>query len=155
SALTVNDNSIDITVKPGDRIGTPVVITTGPPATFMTITNRAATGPRGSKNELQIYRGLGENTLEISGNLPLGDNGFSGSVAVSDPPLAFATMLRDALAKRGVKIEGKVRTVAARSGGSIVSNSSVTTTPTTGLPPQTRPVEIASVQSPAFSVIAA
>src|SRR6266705_6334935 len=48
SALTVNDNAIDLTVKPGEKVGAPVVITTGPPAsTFMTISNRATTSTRG------------------------------------------------------------------------------------------------------------
>lgn len=150
SALTVNDNAIDLTIKPADRVGAPVLITSGPPATFMTIANRATTGPRGSKSDLNIYRGLGANTLEISGNLPLGDNGFTNSVAIPDPALAFMTMLRDALLKRGVKIEGKVRTVDARSGASIVPN------PLTPVAlSQTPPVEIAAAQSPAFNQIAA
>src|SRR6266496_768660 len=43
SALTVNDNSIDLSVKPGDKVGVPAVLTTGPPAAFMTIANRAVT----------------------------------------------------------------------------------------------------------------
>jgi serine-type D-Ala-D-Ala carboxypeptidase/endopeptidase (penicillin-binding protein 4) len=155
SALTVNDNSIDLTVEAGNRIGFPAVVTTGPPATFMTINNRSVTGPRGSKNDLQIYRGLGANTLEISGNVPIGEKGFSGSVAISDPPLAFATMVRDALAKRGVKVEGQVRTVNARSGGSMLVNPLLGTTPTTNVPPPVPPVEIASLQSPPFTLIAA
>ena len=57
---------------------------------------------------------LGANTLEVSGSLPLGDSGFTGSVAIPDPALAFATMLRDTLLKRGVKIDGRVRTVTSR-----------------------------------------
>jgi serine-type D-Ala-D-Ala carboxypeptidase/endopeptidase (penicillin-binding protein 4) len=155
SALTINDNSIDLTVKPGDKVGLPVVFTSGPPATFMTITNRAMTGPRGSKNDLQIYRGVGANTLELSGNLPLGDNGFSGSVAIPDPALAFVTMLRDALIRRGVKIDGRIQTVDARSGLSIVPNSLLPQPPAANLPPKPLPEAIASLQSPAFSVIAA
>lgn len=153
SALTVNDNAIDLTVKPADRVGAPVLITTGPPATFMTIANHATTGPRGSKSDLNVYRGLGANTLEISGSLPLGDNGFTNSVAIPDPALAFVTMLRDALLKRGVKIEGKVRTVDARSGSSTVPNPSAALTQ--GAVPQSPPIEIASVQSPPFNLIAA
>src|SRR5437660_3259008 len=44
SALTVNDNAIDLTVKPADRVSAPVVVTAGPPtASFMTIENRAVT----------------------------------------------------------------------------------------------------------------
>jgi D-alanyl-D-alanine carboxypeptidase/D-alanyl-D-alanine-endopeptidase (penicillin-binding protein 4) len=154
SALTVNDNAIDLTVKPGDRVGAPVAITSGPPATFMTISNRAATGARGSKSDLQLYRGLGANTLEISGSLPLGDNGFTGSVAIPDPALAFVTLLRDALMKHGVKIDGRLRTVDARSGASIVPIPLAVLAPGANLPPQSQPIEIATMQSPPFSLIA-
>ena len=148
SALNINDNAIDLTVKPGDKVGAPVVVTTGPPAAgFMTIDNRAITSARGSKNELQLYRGVGENTLEITGSIPLGDAGFIGGVAIPDPALAFVSMLRDALAKRGVKIDGRVRTVSGRPGKFL------------RLPPNETPapkptLEIASLQSPSFSLIA-
>jgi D-alanyl-D-alanine carboxypeptidase/D-alanyl-D-alanine-endopeptidase (penicillin-binding protein 4) len=142
SALTINDNAIDLIVRPGDKLGAPVGITTGPPAaSFMTILNRAITTARGSKSDLEIHRGLGANTLEISGTLAMGDNGFTGGVAIPDPALAFVAMLRDALAKRGVKIDGRLRTVNSRSGGSILSGP-------------TLPIEIASYQSPPFSLIA-
>src|SRR6266568_4349611 len=141
SALTINDNSIDLTVKAGDKVGAPVVITTGPPATFMTISNRATTSARGSKSDLQIYRGLGANTLEITGSVPLGGSGFSGSVAIPDPALAFVSMLRDALAKRGVKIDGRLRKIDARSGGSIVPSGLLALAQLTDAPQQPKPIE--------------
>jgi len=156
SALNVNDNAIDLTVKPGARVGAPVVVTTGPPAAgFMTIANRAITSARGSKNELQLYRGVGENTLEITGSIPLGDAGFIGGVAIPDPALAFASMFRDALVKRGVKIDGRVRTVNARSGAGIDPDSPMGLVELADVSRVPRPVEIASLQSPAFSLIAA
>src|SRR5437660_6857592 len=139
SALTRNDNAIDLTVKPGVSVGFPVVITSGPPAaSFMTIANRATTSARGSRSDLHIYRGLGANTLEISGSLPLGDNGFIGGVAIPDPALAFVSMLRDALVKRGVKIDGRIRTVKS---GSLIGSG--------------EEHEIATFQSPPFSIVAA
>jgi D-alanyl-D-alanine carboxypeptidase/D-alanyl-D-alanine-endopeptidase (penicillin-binding protein 4) len=155
SALTVNDNAIDLTVKPGEKVGAPVVITSGPPSMgFMTIANRATTSPRGSKSNLQIYRGLGANTLELSGTVPLGDNGWTGSVAIPDPALAFVTMLRDVLVKRGVKIDGRVRTITDRSGQTLVPAPPLGPPSTAGDPPKGL-VEIASLPSPAFSMIAA
>jgi len=51
-----------------------------------------------------------------------------------------------------VKIDGRVRTVNARSGDSIVPNTSVASPPSTIV---SSPVEIASLQSPPFSLIAA
>lgn len=147
SALSVNDNAIDLNVKPGDKAGAPVTFSTGPPSSaFMTISNRATTSARGSKSNLQIYRGLGANTLELSGTMPLGDNGWSGSVAIPDPALAFVAMLRDSLVNRGVKIDGRLRTVNERSTEAIDPDGP-------GKP--LRLIEIASQLSPPFSMIAA
>src|SRR5207253_3675194 len=85
-----------------------------------TLQKLPTTTARRSRSDLHIYRGLGANTLEISGSLPLADAGFVGGVAIPDPALAFVSMLRDALIKRGVKIDGRLRTVNARSGVSVL-----------------------------------
>src|SRR5438105_1133987 len=153
SALTINDNAIDLNVKPGATVGAPVTIVTGPPnASFITIVNHATTSAKELRSDLQIYRGLDANTLEISGTLPLGDAGFVGGVAVPDPALAFVSMLRDSLIKRGVKIDGRLRTVDARSVASLLPRT----------PPGFAsgsiaqfPFEVASLQSPSFREIAA
>jgi D-alanyl-D-alanine carboxypeptidase/D-alanyl-D-alanine-endopeptidase (penicillin-binding protein 4) len=151
SALSINDNAIDLNVKPGERVGAPVIYTTGPPsASFLSIVNRATTSAKGSRSALRIYRGLGANTLELSGTIPLGDAGWVGGVAIPDPALAFVTMLRDALVKRGVKIDGRVRTVNSRTGGSVIP-AYPANEQKIGIPP----IEIASLQSPVFSEIAA
>jgi D-alanyl-D-alanine carboxypeptidase/D-alanyl-D-alanine-endopeptidase (penicillin-binding protein 4) len=152
SALNINDNALDLNVKPGDRVGAPVLVTTGPPAaSFVTILNRATTSARGSRSNLRIYRGLGANTIELSGTLPMGDAGFVGGLAIQDPALAFVTMLRDALVKRGVRVEGRVRTVNWRTGGSAVTTSDGSSSAAAAI----GVLEIASLQSPPFSVVAA
>src|SRR6266705_1194959 len=154
SALTINDNAIDLTVKAGDKVGAPVVITTGPPVTFMTISNHATTSAAASKSDLNIYRGLGANTLEITGSVPLGTTGFNGSIAIPDPALAFVRMLRDALTRRGLKIDGRLRTINTRSGGSIVPDPLIALAK---LPDYLQPptlAEIATMQSPPFNLIA-
>ena len=156
SALTVNDNAIDLTVRPSSKAGAPVSITTGPPAaSFMTIVNRATTTAKGTRSDLQIHRGLGANTLEISGTVAVGDEGFTGGIAIPDPALAFVAMLRDALIKRGVKIDGRLRTVTARSGGSIVPNPLLNLAQLTNVPQSPAPIEIASLPSALFNEIAA
>lgn len=156
SALTVNDNAIDLTVRPGSKAGAPVSITTGPPAaSFMTIVNRATTTAKGTRSDLQIHRGLGANTLEISGTVAVGDEGFTGGVAIPDPALAFVAMLHDALIKRGVKIDGRLRTVNARTGGSIVTVTATTRSDVGKIPALPAPVEITSLPSAPFNDIAA
>jgi D-alanyl-D-alanine carboxypeptidase/D-alanyl-D-alanine-endopeptidase (penicillin-binding protein 4) len=159
SALSINDNAIDLNVKPGDGVGRSVTYTTGPPsASFLTIVNRATTSEKGSRSALRIYRGLGANTLELSGTLPLGDAGFVGGVAIPDPALAFVSMLRDALAKRGVKIDGRVRTVSSQTGANNMPGSfaaAVQSTADAGrMSTLPAPIEIASLQSPSFAEVA-
>ncbi len=146
SALTINDNVIDLTVKPGERPGAPLVYTTAP-GPFIAIANRGTTSAKGGKSDLRLYRAVGASVLEISGSLPIGDDGFAGKVAIADPAIAFVTMLRNALAKRGVKVDGRVRTIDARSGASIVPRVHPTELPA--------PFEIASLPSVPFSAIAA
>lgn len=140
SALTVNDNSLDLSVKPGPHPGDAGVITTGPTTSLLTIVNRTTTGPKGTRRELSIYRPLGENVLDVQGTLPADDPGYSASISISRPAMLFVSLLRAALEKRGVEITGKTRVVDARSPRSL---------------PPTSLVEIANRTSPPLSIIAA
>jgi serine-type D-Ala-D-Ala carboxypeptidase/endopeptidase (penicillin-binding protein 4) len=144
SALTVNDNALDLIVKPGSAVGVPAVITTGPPDPLLAIVNRVVTGAKGSKRELTLYRGLGADALEIHGSIPLDDRGYAAGVGISHPGLLFVYLLRSSLAQRGVIFTGKSRTVPAPA----YANG----------PGASRPagsVEIASMKSPPLSLIAA
>jgi D-alanyl-D-alanine carboxypeptidase/D-alanyl-D-alanine-endopeptidase (penicillin-binding protein 4) len=153
SALSVNDNAIDLNIKPGAAVGSPVSVTTGPPsASFITIVNRATTSPKELRSNLQIYRGLGANAVEITGTMPIGDAGFRGGIAIPNPPLALVSMLRDALLKRGVKIDGQLRTVSDRSGVSVQPRLPAGFKNPAG---SFFPIEITSLSSPPFATIAA
>ncbi len=143
SALSVNDNSVDLSVKPGARVGDPAVISVGPSTPLVTVLDRTTTAPRGTRRELRVHRPLGQNVIEVGGSLPLDDAGYTASVAVSRPALMFTTMLRTSLERRGVVFTGRTRTIDAqgRADGSPLEVSSL--------------VEIAARQSPPLSVIAA
>src|SRR5215217_6771584 len=132
--LTANDNALDLFIKPGTAIGQPALITTGPPDPLLTIVNKVTTSAKGSKREFSIHRGLGENTITITGSIPLEDRGYTGGIGISHPGLLFVYMIRSSLAQKGVTITG-----ASRIG--VSSNAAQN--------------EIATLQSPPFSMIAA
>jgi D-alanyl-D-alanine carboxypeptidase/D-alanyl-D-alanine-endopeptidase (penicillin-binding protein 4) len=145
SALTVNDNSLDLFVRPGTDVGAPGVVMTGPVTPLVTIVNHVTTGQRGTRRNVMVVRPLGSNTIELAGSVPLGldatDKGLIGSIAVPNPALLFVYMLRSSLASKGVSIAGQSQTIDARGRG--------------GLPLKVDSlVEIASVQSPPLGVIA-
>jgi len=143
SALTVNDNSVDLSVKPGASAGSPARITVGPSTPLVTVIDRTRTTGRDTPRQLSVNRPLGQNTIEIRGSLPVDDRGYTASVAVSRPALMFVTMLRAALERRGVVFTGQTRTVDAqgRADGQPLQVSAL--------------VEIAARKSPPLSVIAA
>ncbi|MCA1615068.1 MAG: D-alanyl-D-alanine carboxypeptidase/D-alanyl-D-alanine-endopeptidase [Acidobacteria bacterium] len=143
SALTVNDNSVDLSVKPGASVGSPARITVGPSLPLITVIDNTTTTERGTSRELRVTRPLGQNTIEVSGRVPVDDRGFTASLAVSRPALVFTSMLRSALERRGVVFTGQTRTVDAqrRADGQPLQVSSL--------------VEIAARRSPPLSAIAA
>ena len=145
SALSANDNALDLSIKPGAQVGGAAVVTTGPPDPLLTIVNRTITTASGSKRAVTVYRGLTANELWVGGSIPLDDKGYSGSIAISHPALLFMYLLRSSLAAHGVTVSGKTRTIAAPA-----------------VPGQAEPwaggaglVEIATLQSPPLSAIAA
>lgn len=155
SALTVNDNALDLFVKPGAQIGTPALVTTGPPDPLLTIVNRVTTGPKGGKRELTVHRGLGENTLEVSGSIPLDDRGYNGGVGISHPALLFVYLLRASLAQHGVIITGKSRTAGAVNQSLLTVGATLSTAKANADPPLSAAIEITSRQSPPLSEVAA
>jgi serine-type D-Ala-D-Ala carboxypeptidase/endopeptidase (penicillin-binding protein 4) len=144
TALTINDNALDLFVKPGSAVGGPAVITTGPPDPLLTIVNHVVTGPKGSKRDLALHRSLGADSLEIQGSIALDDRGYTAGVGISHPGLLFVYLLRSSLAQRGVIFTGKSRTLPALP----YDNLAATPRPMGG-------IEIASMKSPPLSLIAA
>ena len=143
SALTINDNALDLSIKPGPAVAGPAIISTGPPDPLLTIVNRVTTGPKASKRDLIIHRPLTTDVLEISGSIPIDDRGYTRSVSISHPGLLFVYLLRASLAQRGVIITGKTRTLPPLS----YSTTTALTNPSL--------IEIASLQSPPLSLVAA
>lgn len=144
SALSVNDNLVNLSIRPAAQVGAPAVVSTDPPNPLLTIHNHLVTAARGTKRNLLVHRGLDSNVVEIQGSMALDDAGFSGRLGVAHPALLFVYLLRSSLAKKGVIVSGKSRTIAP-SLWVVPANANATS----GL------VELTNLQSPPFSLIAA
>ncbi len=144
SALTVNDNYLELTVTPGAQPGAPAVVTIRPAAPLLMISNRVITSVKGTRRDLNVYRPLNSDTIELSGTIAAGDT-YTGRIAMSRPALLMAYLLRSALAQQGVTITGKTRMVPAPT----ASTTRVLEPAATGL------VEVANFQSHPLSLISA
>ena len=111
SALTIDDNALDLFVKPAENVGMPCRITTGPATSFVTLINRTQTSPKGTESRIVVYRPVGENIIYVSGRQPIDSNGYYTSVAVHNPAGLFVSILKDALVQRGIAVTGRTRVI--------------------------------------------
>jgi D-alanyl-D-alanine carboxypeptidase/D-alanyl-D-alanine-endopeptidase (penicillin-binding protein 4) len=109
SALTVNDNTIFLSVVPGN-VGELAKVTLDPDVQYYDIDNKVTTIAVGTgKREIGINREPGSRTLALWGTIPADDQGMGEGLAIDDPAEYATLALRDMLAKRGVTITGKQR----------------------------------------------
>ncbi len=142
SALPVNDNVVDLSIKPGS-VNSPCVVQILPANAVMKIVNRCTTSVSGTKRDGKVDKRLDQNTIEISGSMPLDDKGFQGFIAVSRPAQLFVELLRGLLIQKGVVVTGQNKLVNAKDKTTFAVVSSAA------------PVEITKLESPPLSFIAA
>lgn len=107
SALTVNENVIAITVRPGEHAGDAATLSMDPPLEYYTIDQRVETVERGAESRIRISRQAGSREVLIWGSIVAGHAPVVETIAMDDPALYAACALYDALTRRGVAIEGR------------------------------------------------
>ena len=137
SALPINDNAIELSVQPSTS-GNPCNVKVTPANPVVTFVNRCVTSSGSRNRDLQVTKKLDRNILEIRGSVPAGDSGFKGYVTVTHPADLFMAILKQRLQAKGITVTGNVWTTDALQA---VPNST--------------PVEIAKLESPPLSLIAA
>ena len=139
SALPLNDNAVDLSVTPGP-VGYSCSVKISPYNPVYRIRNQCLTTAAGTPRTLKIEKLLGQNALEITGTLPAGNGGFSGSVTVTRPAELFAALLKQRLEAKGIIVTGQYSTQKPASGNGAVPEPAI---------------EIAKLESPPLALIAA
>jgi D-alanyl-D-alanine carboxypeptidase/D-alanyl-D-alanine-endopeptidase (penicillin-binding protein 4) len=111
TALTLEDNVVTVTVRPGSEIGAPVVVDMAPPTGYVTLNVSATTAAPGATTELVIDRHWDpkENVIDITGALALDAEAVTARRTVEEPALYAATVLLELLEARGVEVLGAAR----------------------------------------------
>jgi serine-type D-Ala-D-Ala carboxypeptidase/endopeptidase (penicillin-binding protein 4) len=139
SALTVNDNALDLIVRP-TTVGAVASVQLLPAGSGALLVNNTQTGAAGSPRTIGIRRRPGTNVIEVFGSIPKGANAYTNYVSVPKPALFFVSLLRQLLGQKGVTITGATRTVDAefRKNAPLPANL----------------IEIAKLESPPLGLIA-
>lgn len=109
SALSFNDNLVSVNVVPGVA-GQPCVVTVTPDVGYVEVINATTTAPPA---RISVHRGLDGSAIEVGGTLPPGHAGWTGEVAVHDPPRFAAAAFRQALSDAGIRVDGPTTVLSA------------------------------------------
>lgn len=112
AALTINDNTLQLSVTPGPTLGAPCRLALSPATSYVVLSNYTQTIVAGGKRDLNFQRPLGQNVIYVTGQMPLGDTNYTDDVTLTNPAGLFVTFFKAALARHGVKVDGKTRTVS-------------------------------------------
>jgi D-alanyl-D-alanine carboxypeptidase/D-alanyl-D-alanine-endopeptidase (penicillin-binding protein 4) len=108
SALTLNDNTLTLTIRPGAAVGDLAVLSLNPPVEYYLLENRIRTVAAGGDRRVRMERIPGSRDVRLWGTLPLRDGGQEMLLGIEDPALYAAAALRQALEERGIAVAGSV-----------------------------------------------
>lgn len=137
SALPLNDNSVDLSIKAG-AVNSPCFVQIQPVNTLYKIVNKCVTTDSRTRRDIRVVKRIDQNILEVYGTMPSNDGGYTGAITISHPAELFVEMLRQRLLQKGVTITGK----------NLVKSEKPE------IAAMVMPVEIARIESLPFSMIA-
>lgn len=105
SAISYNDNCIDITITP-TMSGDKSKITLAPDTRYVTIVNNILTGPEDSVEDISFYRERGTNVITLNGTKPEKSDARKIFVTVNNPTQYAMVVLKEVLERKGIVIRG-------------------------------------------------
>lgn len=106
SGLSFYENSVDVEVSPGEGEGSSAVLRIVPDTRYVTLLNRVITAPAGESGSLHFFRSPGTNVVTVSGRIASGSPVLREMVSVHDPALFSATVLKEVLESKGIRVRG-------------------------------------------------
>jgi D-alanyl-D-alanine carboxypeptidase/D-alanyl-D-alanine-endopeptidase (penicillin-binding protein 4) len=117
SALSVQENQVEVTVAPSTHEGRPAIVSMDPAGALPEVDNRIVTGAPGLRNDINLYRAPGGGTLYAFGSIAARGPAQRFKLAAFDPALLAGKQLQSALAWHGVAVQGGVRALHWPSSG--------------------------------------
>jgi D-alanyl-D-alanine carboxypeptidase/D-alanyl-D-alanine-endopeptidase (penicillin-binding protein 4) len=109
SALSVDENSFDLTITPAKKVGDNATLTLNRAANYVRLINHTNTAERDAATTIGINRGLSDDELLVWGDFPVGGRAFGAGLSMPKPSLWAATLFEQILIARGIKVEGEAR----------------------------------------------
>jgi len=109
SAIVVEDNTVTLTLTPGERAGDPVEAAIVPPTPDFSVENQVITSAAEVKPDLTLRREPSSKIVRVRGTLPVGATPRKLVLGIHEPAEHAAALLARLLIDRGVRISGMAR----------------------------------------------
>ncbi len=109
SSIVVDDNTVALTLTPGEQAGNPVQAAVTPATPDFTVENEVVTSAADVKPDLTLTREPGSNLVVVKGSLPAKSAPRKLVLAIEEPAQHAATLLKRLLEERGIKVGGVAR----------------------------------------------
>jgi D-alanyl-D-alanine carboxypeptidase/D-alanyl-D-alanine-endopeptidase (penicillin-binding protein 4) len=109
TALAVNDNALEVEVRPGQLEGEAAWFNVEPWADFYQFESHITTGPANAQSRPSITREPGSRRVVLGGQIPLGAEPRKLALAIEEPAEFSAALLKRLLEMRGVRVFGGTR----------------------------------------------
>lgn len=109
SAIVVNDNTVSLTLTPGELPGDAVQAATSPDTPDFIVENRVITSAAEVKSDLTLTREPNSRIVVVRGTLPAHGAVRKLVLAMHEPAEHAAALLAHLLSERGVKLDGNTR----------------------------------------------
>jgi D-alanyl-D-alanine carboxypeptidase/D-alanyl-D-alanine-endopeptidase (penicillin-binding protein 4) len=123
SAIAINDNTVTLTLVPGEKAGDAATFSIAPWTMEFTVRAEVVTSPAGVKPDLTLTREPGAPLVVLRGTIPAKSEPRKLVLAIEEPAEHAAALLKRLLEERGIKIRGTSwarHETAEQAGGSTV-----------------------------------
>ena len=110
SALSLNDNCVDVLARPGNRVMDSVFVFILPETHYVQLDNRGVTGDSTQLLSLKISRRwlTCDNTITVRDTLPISVPKYEIHLNIEKPSLYAATVFAEMLGKNGIRFHGQI-----------------------------------------------
>ena len=110
SALSFNDNCLNLYVSPGAKEGDPARLDTEPVTNYVKLINTCKTAASARGNPA-IWRTLGTNDVHIAGSVYVKSARGRHWIPIHQPALFLGTVLAEEMGRAGIKLDGSVKLI--------------------------------------------
>jgi D-alanyl-D-alanine carboxypeptidase/D-alanyl-D-alanine-endopeptidase (penicillin-binding protein 4) len=114
SALSIDENTVEVTIAPSGKAGNSADVVITPNDNYVHLTNSTKTADGDTPTSIGILRDLSSNDLHIWGEFPTRGRSFSAFLSIYNPARHAATLFKQALIARGIQVDGEAQDRDAR-----------------------------------------